>query len=477
MTTGVRVRFAPSPTGFMHLGNVRAALMNYIFAAQKKGVFILRIEDTDEQRNIENGVEKIISDLAWLGLNYQEGPTIGGFYGPYKQSERKAFYKKHLDQLIAEKKCYRCFCTVEDLEKKRQKQIALKKPPRYDRACASLTDAQINEHLATQKTFVWRFKLTDADIISVHDLALGTTNFDMSHFADFTLTREDGSFTFLFANCIDDILMKISHVIRGEDHRSNTALQAALFKAFNAQIPTFWHLPIICSADGKKLSKRDFGFSLDDLRKAGFLPQAICNYLGTTGASFKEEILTLQELARDFKFDAVHASAGIHYSLEKLTWVNHKWINKLYSVQLVDYVKPFLHEAIPVSKKATDEKISDLVSKVKDSLKTLNDITVVGAFYFNAPIFDRAALDAQVGAKEAQTVLELIRKHSSQIGKTEEFLNHIKNDAKDAGVGMKPVFQTLRYLITGAFEGMNLNELCELFDNSELKRRLSALNN
>lgn len=475
MTSEVRVRFAPSPTGFMHLGSVRTALLNYLFAFQKKGMFILRIEDTDEQRNIKDGVEKIISDMAWLGLTYQEGPTIGGAYGPYKQSERKAIYQKHLEQLIAEKKCYRCFCTVEELEKKRQKQIALKKPPRYDRTCTTLSEEQINEKIAGKVPCVWRFKLAE-EVYSIEELSHGTTTFDMKNFADFTLTREDGSCTFLFANAVDDILMKITHVVRGEDHRSNTALQLAIFKAFGKPFPVFWHLPVICSLDGKKLSKRDFGFSLDDLRASGYLPQAILNYLGTTGGSFKEEILTLQELAREIKFDAVHASAGIRYDLEKLTWVNHKWINKMYSTQLVEFVKPFLHEAIPASKKASDEKISDLVSKVKDSLKTLKDIVAVGNFYFNAPAVDRAILDAQVGASEAQTVLEIIRKHTSQIGKTEEFLNLVKTDAKSSNVGMKAVFQTLRYLITGAFEGMNLNELCELFDNAELKKRLAVLN-
>ena len=305
MTTNhVRVRFAPSPTGFMHLGNVRASLLNYLFAAHHQGTFILRIEDTDAQRNIKEGKDKIIEDLAWLKLTYTEGPGVGGNFGPYCQSERSHLYQEHLNKLIELKRVYRCFCTVQELENKRQRQIALKKPPRYDKTCLKLSEQQINEKSAAQVPFIWRFSIDETKQITIQDLAHGAINFDMKNFSDFALSREDGSFTFLFANFVDDMLMQITHVIRGEDHLSNTANQAMLFDAFSCKLPFFWHLPIMCSKDGKKLSKRDFGFSLDDLKNAGFLPEAIANYLALTGNSFAEEVQDLHELAKNYNFES-----------------------------------------------------------------------------------------------------------------------------------------------------------------------------
>ena len=298
----VRVRFAPSPTGFMHLGNVRAALVNYLFARQKNGTFILRIEDTDQQRNVDPEGRQIIADLNWLNLTYQEGPLVGGPYAPYYQSERTPLYQEHLELLKKQARVYRCFCTAEELEKKRQRQLALKMPPRYDRACLKLSAQEIEKNLAEHKPFIWRFKLSD-QIIQVTDLARGTITYDLKHFSDFPLTRQDGSFTFIFANFVDDLTMKISHIFRGEDHLSNTGVQAALYEAFSAPLPLFWHLPIMSNAEGKKLSKRDFGFSLNDLRTAGFLPEAIDNYLAIIGGgTFTQEIMSLEELAKNLDF-------------------------------------------------------------------------------------------------------------------------------------------------------------------------------
>lgn len=316
----VRVRFAPSPTGLMHLGNVRSALMNFLFARQKKGSFILRLEDTDTQRNFDPNGKQIMADLAWLGLFYDEGPDIGGPCGPYMQSERAAIYGEYLRQLEVKNKVYKCFCTSEELEKKRQRQIALKTPPRYDRSCARL-NAQESEELSKTKPFIWRFNLEDETEkhIEITDLARGTVKYDLKHFSDFPLTRQDGSFTFIFANFVDDVTMLITHIFRGEDHLTNTALQALLYRTFEVKLPLFWHLPIICNSTGKKLSKRDFGFSLGDLHKGGFLPEALNNYLTIIGGGvFKQEVMDMNQLIDAFNFEEINSTGAVKYDLEKL---------------------------------------------------------------------------------------------------------------------------------------------------------------
>ncbi|MBM3886931.1 glutamate--tRNA ligase, partial [Candidatus Dependentiae bacterium] len=218
----IRVRFAPSPTGFMHLGNVRAALMNFLFAKQKKGTFILRIEDTDAERNLDEAKQRIIQDLHWLGLTYTEGPDVGGDFGPYEQSARANLYQEKLAELIRINRIYRCFCTPEQLEIKRKEQLAASKPPRYDRHCLRYPQHTIKQKLDAGLPFIWRFKINEQQTLSIDALNGATIDFNMEHFSDFAITRSDGSYTFIFVNFVDDWLMQISHVIRGEDHLSNT---------------------------------------------------------------------------------------------------------------------------------------------------------------------------------------------------------------------------------------------------------------
>src|SRR5579863_3116600 len=292
--TKASVRFAPSPTGMMHLGNVRTALINALFAKQKHGTFILRIEDTDAQRMHDPQAKQILEDLVWLNLVYDEGPIAGGPHGPYFQSQRMHLYEKTRTLFEEKHLIYRCFCTEDELAKKRERQLALKLPPRYDRTCIALSSDTVAKHLAENSPFIWRFKLDHERSITITDLAHGAITFDLSNFSDFPITRQDNSFTFMFANFVDDYLMNVTHIFRGADHLSNTANQAALFDALNISLPTYWHMPILCNLEGKKLSKRDFGFSLRDLRDAGFLAQAINNYVGIIGGSFKEEIMPLE---------------------------------------------------------------------------------------------------------------------------------------------------------------------------------------
>lgn len=480
MSTKVRVRFAPSPTGFMHLGNIRTALINYLFARQKNGDFVLRIEDTDVARNVNEASLKILEDLRWLGLSYDEGPSLGGECGPYLQSERTKLYQEKLDELIEQKKVYRCFCTTEELAQKRKEQMAAGKPPRYDRTCLHLSDDMVKQNLAggttssEGKPFIWRFQLNPDQVFKVKSLARGEVVFEMKHFSDFALTRADGSFTFMFTNFVDDWLMKISHVIRGEDHLSNTAMQAALYDACGVELPTCWHLPMICNQKGEKLSKRDFGFALDDLKKEGFLPQAICNYLAIIGGSFKDEIQSLDELIHNFDFDNLKATGAIKYDLEKLKWINHKWIERLDSKELLPFIVPFLQEKLTVSQEVSAEKLSFFVDKVKGEANVLGDFPELLRFCFEDPKVDVAAIDEQVGKDKTTLVTTLLDEVMPHAGQPELFLETLKREGKEKGLKPREFLSVTRYLLTGVFRGMGIHDILEMLDEETIRRRLSV---
>ncbi len=471
-SSSIRVRFAPSPTGFMHLGNVRAALMNYLFAKQKDGTFIIRIEDTDAQRNVDPAGKNILADLKWLSLEYQEGPVVGGPYAPYYQSERSGVYKEHLEDLIKKDLVYRCFCTPEELEKKRARQIALKMAPRYDRACLKLTVDEIKNRLDSNMPFIWRFKLRQGTI-SITDLARGNLSYDFAHFSDFPLTRADGSFTFIFANFVDDKLMKISHIIRDEDHLTNTAIQAALGEAFNVEIPLFWHLPIICNTDGKKLSKRDFGFSLNDLRDGGFLPEAIDNYLAIIGGSFEEEIMDFDTLIKIMNFDHINASGPIKYDVEKLRWVNHKWMQKISIDELVERSASFLKndsKALYMQKPALYKKALEIL---RGEITVLTDIPTVMSFITTTPSYESSTISPEQHAIVRDKVL-IAGLNSESLASWVTTLGAL---AKTLNVAAPIVFTSVRVALTGKTKGPALKDIIELLGEEESKNRLKQYMN
>lgn len=470
----VRVRFAPSPTGVMHLGNIRTALLNFLYARQKAGTFVLRIEDTDAERNFDPQGKKIIQDLEWLGLTYDEGPNKDGGFGPYMQSERMNIYAEKLNFLREQGSIYRCFCTKEELEKKRKRQIALKQPPRYDQTCLQLSTEQINEKLDANIPYIWRMKIDHGQTISIQDIAHGTMTFDLKNFSDFPVTRADGSFTFMFANCVDDILMKITHVLRGEDHLTNTVGQVVIYQAFGITPPCFWHQPILANIDGKKLSKRDFGFSLNDLKDAGFLPQAIVNYLGIIGASFDQEILSLEELTKTINFEHQHASGLIKYDVEKLRWVNHKWIEQLETSQLMPYIMPFIIKDWPQAKDLSEEIITQLIDAVKTDVHTLSEIPAQLTFYFNAPQLEQKEITAHIPDQYLEVLKEILTINIELIDNPQEFLDAIKKACKEKGIPFKVFGAFTRLALTGKPKGLGLSLLLDLLDSSEIAKRFKS---
>jgi nondiscriminating glutamyl-tRNA synthetase len=473
----IRVRFAPSPTGMMHLGNVRAALINFLFAKQKCGTFILRIEDTDAQRMFDPEAQKIIEDLTWLGLTYDEGPHVGGPYTSYYQSARTDLYEQQRTTFEEKKLIYRCFCTEQELEKKRIRQQALKLPPRYDRTCLALSQEEIDRSLAEQVPYIWRFKCDHNLSLTITDLAYGNITFDMSNFSDFAITRKDGSFTFIFANFVDDYLMKITHIFRGADHLSNTANQAALFHGINAPLPTYWHLPILVNLEGKKLSKRDFGFSLRDLKDAGFLPEAVANYVSIIGGSYKDEIMSLDELAQQFNFNTINASSHITYDIEKLKWVNKSWINRYSPEQLTAQCRPYLEAAYGENAQQLDQAtLTNLIQTIKSELTTTADVVNALEFYFTQPHVMLVDIEACIPQTAYHQLKTIVTENKQLLLSNEaEFTPHIKIAAKNVGLSLKELFWFLRLAMMGKTNGPGIHELVTMLGGQEAFRRIEKI--
>lgn len=468
-----RVRFAPAPTGMMHLGNIRTALMNYLIAKQKDGTFIMRVEDTDPERNFDPGAVKIMEDLAWLGLDFQEGPGKDGGFGPYFQSERTELYKKKLQEFIDKELVYRCFCTSEELDKKRARQIALKKPPRYDRSCLRLAKEE-SDTKAESTSFIWRMKMDPEKKLTINDLSHDTVTFDLKHFSDFPITRQNGTVTFMFANFVDDLLMNITCAIRGEDHLSNTAGQAAMYDASGETMPSFWHMPILCNIDGKKLSKRDFGFSLRDLKDSGFLSEAILNYLAIIGGSFKNEIMSLEELSQAIDYDHLPTTGQIKYDVDKLRWVNHKWICRSDSLKITQLCRPYLEESYPTVKDLSDKDLSLIIEHIQKEMITLDDAVQLLAFYFSEPAYLKTVANILVDPLKLSSYKALLRETLEE-DTGDLFLSKVKEYVKVAGIKPKEAFSYIRYALTGIPKGPGVGELVEMLGYDISKNRIKKL--
>ena len=342
----VRVRFAPSPTGHLHVGNVRTALYNWLFARQKSGAFILRIEDTDLDRSEKRYEEQLMEDLRWLGLAWDEGVDVGGGHGPYRQTDRSDLYTRYADQLLSSGKAYYCFCSVEDLERDRQAQLAAGLPPHYKGTCRSIPAEEAKGRRAAGEEATLRLRIRDG-VVGFDDLVFGPLQVDCEVIGDFILLRSDGSAQYNFACVVDDALMEISHVIRGEGHISNTYRQILLYEALGLPMPRFAHLSTILGKDGAKLSKRHGATSIDEFRKQGYLPEALVNYLTLLGwASEKDgqEILAPEELIQQFSLERVNRSPAV-FDPDKLNWINRNHLKKADRTRLADLALPYLGQA------------------------------------------------------------------------------------------------------------------------------------
>ncbi|MBG7617168.1 MAG: glutamate--tRNA ligase [Chloroflexi bacterium] len=456
MKDKVRVRYAPSPTGYPHMGNIRSALFNWLFARHHGGSFIVRIEDTDRARLVEGATESILDSLKWLGMDWDEGPQAGGDYGPYFQSERKEFYRQAAEQLVSQGKAYYCYCTPKRLEEMRAEQTKNKLPPGYDKHCRELSgkDATICQTDGAGR--VIRFKSPLEGKTSFTDLIRDEVTFENAKLDDFVILKSDGFPTYHLASIIDDNLMKISHVLRAEEWISSTPKHIQLYEAMGYDKPQFAHLPMLLGADRSKLSKRHGAVSLTDYRQQGYLPEAILNFLALLGWALddKTEFFSQKELVKHFSLERVNKTAAI-FNVEKLEWMNGVYIRNLKPDDLAARLIPVLERDLPATVKRPLDKdyVVRIAPLVQERIKTLNDVTELTDFLFldkldyGTDMLIGKKMDAAItrGALEAAQ-----DKIEASVDFSEEGLeNTLRPLAEELGLKAGQLFGALRGAFTG----------------------------
>jgi glutamyl-tRNA synthetase len=381
----VRVRYAPSPTGEPHVGNIRTALFNWLFARHEGGSFVLRIEDTDQTRLVPGALEKVLESLRWLGLEWDEGPEAGGAYGPYFQSERLEIYHKYADQLLEGGWAYLCYCTPERLEALRTEQARLKQPPRYDRHCRDLSDAERRQREERGVKAVVRFKTPLDGSTSFSDLVRGDVTFENATLDDFIIIKSDRYPTYHLASVVDDHLMEISHVLRAEEWLPSTPRHLLLYQALGWQPPLFAHLPMLLGKDRSKLSKRHGATSVLDYAEQGYLPEAMFNFLGLLGWSLDDhtEIISREQFVQHFSLERIVKSAAI-FDLDKLTWMNGVYMRSLPPERLAALVRGRLERDLPpdVPRPLDERYILRMVPLIRERVKRLDDLKRFAEFFF-----------------------------------------------------------------------------------------------
>ncbi|HEY40544.1 MAG TPA: glutamate--tRNA ligase [Dehalococcoidia bacterium] len=381
----IRTRFAPSPTGALHVGSIRTALFAWLFARHNSGSFILRIEDTDVARKVEGAVESILESLRWVGLDWDEGPEVGGDYGPYIQSQRLGFYQEAARLLVEQGDAYYCYCSPERLEELRAEQVKRKQPPGYDRRCRDLSEEERKEKEDEGITPVVRLKTPLTGRTGFHDIIWGDVAFSNSILEDLVLLKSDGYPTYHLANIVDDHEMKITHVLRAEEWLSSTPYHFLLYKAMDYQPPEFAHLPMLLGSDRSKLGKRHGSVSITDFREQGYLPEAIVNFLALLGWSLddKTELMTRQELIANFSLERVSKTAAI-FNQEKLDWMNGVYIRSLEPEDFLQRSLSFLERDLPpdMPRPLSVDYVRQIMPLVQERVKTLAGIPELTRFFF-----------------------------------------------------------------------------------------------
>jgi nondiscriminating glutamyl-tRNA synthetase len=449
---------APSPTGPLHIGTARTSLYNYLVARHDGGAYVLRIEDTDTARDADEFERDIIDNLHWLGISWDEGPQVAGGddigpYAPYRQSRRMELYAREAQRLLETGQAYRCWCTPDELEAVRREQEARKEPPRYNRRCLSLTDAERAAFDAEGRRAAIRFKV-ESEMIRFDDLVRGEVEFNNALLGDFVIVRADGVPLYHFTVVVDDEAMRISHVIRGEDHLSNTPKHIALMRALGYREPRFGHIPLILNADRSKMSKRKAQTAISDYREQGYLPEALVNFLAFLGWSpgTEEEIFSLDELSARFELHKVHKGGAI-FDRDRLDHLNGVYIRSLTDEGLALRLRPFVPESMD------DEDLVRIVPLVKERLVRLGDVRELAAFLWESDEEVSSAYDPEQlfgkggGAPEASDVLERARRVIADLGDADfaaDVLEQRCRAAADAA-SMKAgdFFKPLRVAITG----------------------------
>lgn len=466
----IRVRFAPSPTGYLHIGNVRTALFNYLYAKKNGGKFILRIEDTDKERSRPEYEEAQKADLKWLGLEWDEGPEAGGEYGPYRQSERREIYQEYIQKLIDEGKAYYCYVTEEETEEMKRTARLERRPPRFDNRGRDFTPEEIEKRKAEGIKPTVRFKIENPQL-TMHDLVRGEVSFNLDDMVgDFVIQRADGNPTFHLVVCIDDALMKVTHVIRGEDHLSNTPKHILLYQAMGFEPPKFGHLSLVHGPGGEPLSKRLESIAIRNFRKQGYLPQALANYISLLGWSPGEnrEIVPWDELQQLFDIESVSKSSS-NYDEKKLNWVNGEHLRRLSNEEFVAKAFEYLKEE---AYQIDDEtKVVELLSIFQDNIEKFEDLKERLDLLKDQFEYDNVTLIQSTEAKDllqnAITVLDGLKTSPDEMYPA--FIDDLK---KKVSVKGKHLMMPLRMALTGKEHGPEMKRFFGLLGTDKLKQRL-----
>ncbi len=480
MTDTVRVRFAPSPTGHLHIGGARTAIYNWAFARHHGGSFVLRIDDTDKERSTEENTQAILRALRWLGLDWDEGPDAGGAYGPYHQTQRGGLYAEALETLKSNRRAYPCFCTPETLDAKREAARAAGGFSGYDRTCRSIDPADANARIDAGEPHVWRVKVpADRGDIVLDDAIRGTVTFPSSAMDDFVLVRTDGSPTYMFATVVDDWKMDITHIIRGDDHLSNTPRQVVVFEALGATVPTFGHMGLIFGADGKRLSKRHGATSVEAYRDMGFLPEALLNYLALLGWSLDEtNVFDRATLVERFELSRVSKNPAV-WNPGKLEWMNGVYLREMTAEEFLDRILPWLYEAgLLTAADATARRawLLELAPLVSERIKSLDEVVGMVSFLFTDELVIEESAREKVLAKEgAGRALEAVAAVLADVEMTPAAVEDALRDIPDR-LELKPklVFQATRVAVTGSTVSPPLFESIVLLGRDAALARIAA---
>lgn len=482
MSDQIRVRYAPSPTGHLHIGNARTALFNYLFARSRGGKFIIRIEDTDLKRNIEGGEESQLTYLKWLGIDWDESIDIGGGYGPYRQTERLDIYKEYWQDLLDRGLAYKCYMTEEELEREFEEQKARGEMPGYSGAHRNLTDEQRQAFEAEGRVPTIRFRIPTGRTYTWDDMVKGTISIEAEGTNDFVIVKRDGIPTYNFAVAVDDHLMAISHVLRGEDHISNTPRQLMIYEALGWEPPQFGHMTLIVNESRKKLSKRDESIIqfIEQYDSLGYLPEAMFNFITLLGWSpeGEQEIFTREELIQAFDPARLSKSPAV-FDTNKLSWMNNEYIKKLELSRVVDLCLPHLQKAGRLPEQLDQEQrdwANALIALYQDKLRSGSDIVPLTELFFQPEAIDEEEAAAVLAEEQVPTVL---RAFSEQVAAIETFdadaiKAAIKAVQQSTGFKGKQLFMPIRAALTGQTHGPDLNQTIALLGQAKVQARLQA---
>ena len=479
MSEDVRVRFAPSPTGFLHIGNARTALFNWLYAKSIKGKLILRIEDTDQERSTKEAVDMAIKSLKWLGLDWDEGPEVSGDYGPYFQSERLDIYKKYTDKLMEEGKAYYCFCSSEELEKKSNMQRTLNQPIIYDGKCKDIPLEEAKKRVANGEAAKIRFRVPKNQTVVFEDYVRGVVKTNSDEIGDIIIVRENGFPTYNFAVVIDDMLMKITHIIRGEDHISNTPKQILIYEALGAEIPKFAHTSSILGSDRKKLSKRHGAATLMEYKDEGYLAEALRNFLALLGWTHPEAMETMNDddMIKAFGLNRFSKSPAI-FDTAKLRHLNAWHIKNMDLDKVTELFIPYLIQGNFLKENYSEEDriwAKKLVSVIRHNCVVLSDIIKYVPVFFENDFELSAEMKEIVSKEESKKLLLFIKDRiESENEITDSFMKElIKQAQKETGLKGASLYHPIRYVLTGSSEGTELSSICELLGKESILYRLS----